>query len=127
STIIMAVTSTSITQNGTTFTTSTPVASFDVLARPLSVAKSNTSGATRTDAIAYHDDLVRWTLGQLKSVTNLNTGLVESRTDYYPLTALPHKSYSFGLLQQTLNYNANGTLASVVDGLSRATTLSSWK
>ena len=34
---------------------------------------------------------------------------------------------SFGKLQQTLTYNADGTVATVKDGNNNLTTLSSWK
>eukprot|EP00456_Euglypha_rotunda_P017724 TRINITY_DN16131_c2_g1_i3.p1 TRINITY_DN16131_c2_g1~~TRINITY_DN16131_c2_g1_i3.p1 ORF type:complete len:1017 (-),score=179.54 TRINITY_DN16131_c2_g1_i3:31-3081(-) len=111
--------------NGDTFTSTT--AAFDNFARPLSVTRANSAGETRTDATAYYDDLSRWVLGQVQSKTNINTGQVESSTTYYAATALPEKTYAFGLLQRTLTFNADGTLASLKDGLNRTTTLSNWK
>ncbi|MCI4566930.1 RHS repeat-associated core domain-containing protein [Lysobacter sp. CFH 32150] len=94
---------------------------------------------TRTDTIAYEDNLSLWVIGQQKSSTNVNTGLVESQTDYDPATALPIRTYAFGKLQQTLTYDTTsavttgqrGTLKTVSDGrdgtLNTTITLSSWK
>jgi RHS repeat-associated protein len=87
---------------------------------------------SRTDVVVYHDNLSKWVLGQTVSSTNTNTGVIEFKTDYDPVTAMPVKSYgpgtaaTPGLLKQTLTYNANGTLASVKDGNNNVITLSSW-
>jgi len=69
STIVTATTNTTITQDSATFTRSTPVASFDLFARPLSIAKSSSLGFSKTEQIAYHDNLLKWVLGQVASVT----------------------------------------------------------
>ncbi|MDR6842185.1 RHS repeat-associated core domain-containing protein [Pseudoxanthomonas sacheonensis] len=88
---------------------------------------------TRTDLIVYHDNTTKWVLGQTASLTNTNTGVIESKTDYDSLTALPIRIYGPGVaatpgkLVQTLTYNADGTLATVKDGNNNVTTLSSWK
>lgn len=82
---------------------------------------------TRTDVIVYHDNTSKWVLGQVASSTNTNTGLVEYATTYDATSALPLQTYAFGKLQQTLTYNANGTVATVKDGNNNVTTLSSWK
>ncbi|HEY5972845.1 MAG TPA: hypothetical protein VIT22_12955, partial [Pseudoxanthomonas sp.] len=87
---------------------------------------------TRTDTIVYHDNLSKWVIGQTVSSTNVETGVIESKTDYDSVTALPIKRYGPGTaavpgkLQQTLTYNANGTLATVKDGNNNVTTLSNW-
>lgn len=125
STLVTAVTNTNITQDSATFTGSTPVASFDVFARPLSIAKSSSLGFSKTEQVAYHDNLLKWVLGQVASVTV--GGTVQSQTTYYSTTALPWREYAFGKLMNTLTYNADGTPATVANGAGETTTLSSWK
>jgi hypothetical protein len=109
--------------------------SFDVFARPLNVTKSSSLGYSRSETTAYSDNLSKWVLGQVKSVTctasvpasSACDGDVMSQTDYDATTALPLKTYAFGKLKQTLTYNTDGTVATVKDGNNNVTTLSSWK
>jgi len=94
---------------------------------------------SRTDTITYEDNLSLWVIGQPKTSTNVNTGLVESKTDYDPVTAMPIRTYAFGKLQQTLTYDTTsavstgqrGTLKTVSDGRDGAVnttiTFSGWK
>lgn len=98
---------------------------FDRFARPLQTVKSSSLGYTRSDAIGYHDNLPKWVLGQQASLTNLDTGKVESQTAYDG-NAQPAQVWSFGKLQQSLAYYGDGTVATVKDGNGNATTLSSW-
>ena len=63
-------------------------------------------------------------LGQVATVST--SGMQAIRTDYDSSSALPKATYSFGFLQRTLGYNADGTLASVKDGLNNTIALSSW-
>ena len=112
------------TQDGVTFTAQN--SAFDVMARPGQSTRFSSLGYTRADVTEYHDDLTNWVLGQAKKVTNTNTGLEVSRTDY-DAKALPWKTYSFAKPQQTLTYNADGTLATITDGRGNTTTLSNWK
>lgn len=102
---------------------------FDEFARPLRVTRSSTLGYTSTDATAYHNDPALWVLGQVKSVTNLDTGFEISSTEY-GYKALPWKTYSFGKLQQTINYyqvaGVDGLVQSVADGNNNTTTVSNW-
>ena len=87
---------------------------------------------SRTEQIVYHDNLSKWVIGQVQSVTCQAstqagcTGQVVSQTDYDATTALPLRSYRFGKLQQTLTYNADGTVATVKDGNNNVTTLANW-
>ena len=99
--------------------------SFDSLARPVSVTKSST-GHNGTDTTAYYDDTARWILNQAASVTDSQTGWVVSQTSYNAY-AMPSQVWSFGKLQQTLNYNPDGTVFSAADGNNHATKLESWK
>ncbi|MQP76140.1 RHS repeat protein, partial [Stenotrophomonas sp. MYb238] len=80
---------------------------------------------SRTEVITYHDNTSKWVLGQVASRT-VNGTVVESTT-FSASTAQPLTYSSFGKLQQTLTYNADGTVATVKDGNNNQTTLSSWK
>lgn len=81
----------------------------------------------RTDVTEYYDNTNVWVLGQVRKQTNLNSGLIESRTEYDPATALPVQTFAFEKLQQTLSYNADGTVATVADGRGHTTALANWK
>ncbi len=98
-----------------------------LLAATASVAPANAQTYTRTDTLTYEDNLSKWVIGQPKSSTNVETGLIESRTVYDPATSLPLQSYAFEKLQQAMTYNADGTLATTVDGNNRTTTYTDWK
>lgn len=99
---------------------------FDAKARPVKVTRSSTLGHSRTDTTAYHDNTGAWLLGQTASVTNNDTGLVESQTSFNGM-ALPVEQRQFGKLVQTLNYHADGAVASFADGRGNSTTLNNWK
>ena len=82
---------------------------------------------TKTETITYSDNQAAWVLGQVASVTDVSTGAVQSSTSYDPTTALPTSMSAFGKLQSTMTYNADGTLATIKDGLNQTTTLSGWE
>ena len=111
-------------QDGVNFTRQNQA--FDQFANPTTVAKFSALGS-RTDQLAYHNNLSKWVLGQLQTSTNVNTGLIEYRATFDPVTALTTEQRSFEKLNQTLAYNPNGTVATVKDGNNNVTTLSSWK
>lgn len=111
-------------QDGATLTATTN--SYDAFASPVSVTKSSSLGYTRTDVTTYSNNLAKWVIGQVAKVTNSNTSAVVEQIDYDATTALPIRTYAFGKLKATNSYNADGTLASVTDGNSHATTLNSW-
>lgn len=133
--LIRPVKEVAITRDGVVFTNAIGANSFDAFARPLSVTKSSSLGYSRSETTAYSDNLSKWVLGQVKSVTctasvpasSACDGDVMSQTDYDATTALPLKTYAFGKLKQTLTYNTDGTVATVKDGNNNVTTLSSWK
>ncbi|GAP67178.1 hypothetical protein MBSD_n2494 [Mizugakiibacter sediminis] len=118
------VRSTVTAQDGATFTATTN--GYDAFASPVSVTKSSSLGYTRTDVTTYSTNLAKWVIGQVAKVTNSNTSAVVEQIDYDATTALPIRTYAFGKLKATNSYNADGTLASVTDGNSHATTLNSW-
>jgi RHS repeat-associated protein len=111
-------------QDGSTFTRT--ATTFDLFARPTIIVKQSSLGYSKSDATEYHDNLSSWVLGQVKRQYNVQTGMVMSQTDFNS-QALPWKTYSFGKLQQTLTYSADGVLATVADGRGNTTTLSAWK
>lgn len=121
-----------IVQDGATFTwqvdgscTGATGLCFDQFARPTKVTKSNTLGFSKNDATEYRDGLTRWVLGQVqRSTTN---GIETDRTEFDAATDLPLRGYAFGKLQQTLTYNADGTIATAADGNNNVTTFSNWK
>ncbi len=114
-----------ISQSGDTYTAQ--INSFDLFARPLGTTRSNSFGGTRTDVTAYHDSYLYWRLGQVRSVTNSNTGLVESSAVYGTASVRPESLRNFGLLTKTATYNTDGTLGTLADGLARTTTFTNWK
>ncbi|WP_218569840.1 RHS repeat domain-containing protein [Pseudomonas sp. Hp2] len=114
-----------VTQDGTTFSRTTE--RFDNIARPLSITRSSSLGYSRNESLVYFDQKNKWVLGQLQSLTHAASGGVEERTDYSADQALPVKKYSFGVLQQELGYNPDGTLAWSKDGAGNATRPSAWK
>ena len=103
---------------------------FDNFLRQTRLLRASTGGAAgdlvRTETTAYSDDLGKWVIGQTKSVTDVATGKVMTQTDYDATLDLPIRTYRFGILQNTLAYNTDGTLASVKDGLNNTIALSSW-
>ena len=120
-------------QDGATYTKT--ISAFDLFARPTTIVDSNSLGTARAVTTEYHDDLSLWVLGQVKkrytANTNLNNdtsalGAVVSEETTFNAAALPWKLYRFGKLQQTLTYNANGTLSTAADGGENNTTFSNW-
>ena len=80
---------------------------------------------TQTETITYHDNTTKWVLGQVAQRTV--NGIVTSSATFDPATAQQLTSSVFGRLQQTLTYNADGTIPTVKDGNNTVTTLSNWK
>lgn len=106
-----------ISQDGVFFTATTN--NRDAFGRPTSGTRSSSLGYSRSETTAYYDNLAKWVLGQVKSVTCTAPAIcankVVSRVDYDMTTALPLKIYAFDALEKTTTYNADGTVASVAD------------
>lgn len=115
-------------QQGVTFSRATTA--YNVYAQPVAVTMGNTGsaggGASRSENTTYFHHVGKWVIGQVETLTDPVTTKQISRTDYDPITALPIRNYRFGLLQETLTYNADGTVATVKDALNPATSVSSW-
>lgn len=109
---------------------------FDTFARPVSITKASTlpGSPSRVDVTTYADNSSKWVLGQIQQIKNVGASpnVVLSRTEYDPATALPLRSYgpdtvaNGGILQQTVTYNANGTIATIKDGNNNVIQLSDW-
>ncbi len=113
------------TVQGTTFTWQVNV--FDNFGNVANVTRSSSLGFSRCEATTYHYNTARWVIGQVALVNDCGTGKAISQTTYDATTALPIATYSFGLLQQSLTYNPDGTLATVTDALNHTIGLSNWK
>ncbi|MBS0211566.1 MAG: hypothetical protein JSR26_00110, partial [Proteobacteria bacterium] len=111
-------------RDGVTFQST--VHSFDTLARPLSATASSTQGYSRTDVAAYADNTALWVLGQPASLTNTDTGVQVYSKTYDPATALPTSVTSYGALDASYTFNADGSLHTVADGNGHVTTLGSY-
>jgi len=122
---------TRIIQDGTSFETavdncgSASTYCFDAFARPTRMVSGNTLQSSRVVSTDYHDDYSNWVLGQKKREVGSDTTVI-SQVDYNA-QALPSKVYRFGKLEGTMTYNADGTLASAIDGRNNVTALSNWK
>ncbi|PZP60430.1 MAG: wall-associated protein [Pseudoxanthomonas spadix] len=79
---------------------------------------------TRLREIGYHDDFSKWVIGQVAQ-ESVN-GLISKEFSFNANSQIT-TSKAFGKLQQTLTYNADGTLATVKDGNNNTTTFSNWK
>ena len=103
------------------------IAFFTAVAGGLSLAfAASAQSYSRTEQLAYEDNLVSWVLGQEKSSTNPAGAIVEWQIDY-SASSLPIRHYEFGKLTKTVTYNTDGTPATVTDGNNNLVTLSNWK
>ncbi|TVS19485.1 MAG: RHS repeat protein, partial [Gammaproteobacteria bacterium] len=153
STRIRPVTNRTINQDGVNFTwqvaaSCSGILCFDTLARPTRVTKSSTvtGSPTRTELIVRHDNLAKWVLGQVSSITCAaptsalpagcgTAGVVMFERTYDSTHALPLVTRRFGRIEQTLTWDTTSTLLSgqrgtvktVADGKGSVTTLSNWK
>ncbi|MBL8262569.1 MAG: RHS repeat-associated core domain-containing protein [Xanthomonadaceae bacterium] len=118
------VRSTLLAQDGVTFSSVT--SAFDAFARPVTTVRSNTLGYGRTDVIEYHDDRDLWVLGQTRRRYNVEAGVVESEIEY-DNRAQPVLFKKRGMVQQVMNYHADGTISIIADAREKVTQLSDWK
>lgn len=116
-----------IAQDGVTFTHQVETCGssycFDGLARPYKTRSYSSLGTSRIESVTFEDNLSKWVLG-LPRYNWINAVL--SAETVYNAQALPTTIKSFGLTQQTISWNADGTPASLADGNGATTTLLSW-
>ncbi|KAF1055453.1 MAG: hypothetical protein GAK43_00247 [Stenotrophomonas maltophilia] len=113
-------------QDGVDFSRSTE--QFDAFARSVIEAESNSLGYARMTNTTFFDDTGRWILGQVARQTLTVSG-VETETARTEFDALsrPQRMFSFGLLQQSAGYHADGNIASLADANGNTILLNSWK
>lgn len=117
---------TTLSQDGVDFVST--VNQFDAHARAIVQTESNSLGRSRVLRSTLFDDTGRWILGQVSRTTQTVTGTeIETQRTEFDALSRPQRTYAFGLLQQTLGYHPDGTLASVADGKGNTITLNSWK
>jgi hypothetical protein len=114
-------------QQGVTFTweVAADVAGFDEFARPRLVTRSSTLGMSRVEATIYTDVLGKWILGQLHTVTSGGKTMLQN--NYNLSSGVLDSVEKFGLLQQSMTYNTDGTVATQSDGLGKTTTFTNYK
>ncbi|WP_349985629.1 RHS repeat domain-containing protein [Stenotrophomonas sp. WHRI 8082] len=98
---------------------------FDSFARTVQSVRSGPSGSIR-EQVDFHDVPQRWLMGQARRLVNLDNGVVIAEA-VFDSNAMPVRTYSFGLLTQSLSYRADGTVASIADGAGNTTLLSAWQ
>ncbi|HEU5297544.1 MAG TPA: RHS repeat-associated core domain-containing protein [Burkholderiaceae bacterium] len=116
------------TLQGATFTweATAGATGFDQFARVASATQSSSLGFSRGELTQYEDNLARWVIGQVRSTTESTTGLVPESRTYDATTALLTARYLFGRLAETYQHNADGTMASITDGLNHTTTFTNY-
>jgi len=120
-------------QEGATYVRS--ITGFDGWARPLTISKSNTLGASKSEATYYHDNLSKWVLGQVQAVVDTTNPAQPVTTEYHSYdatTALRIADYAFGLYTDGYDHNPDGTVwhhykPSQESGKFDATTYSNYK
>ena len=114
-----------VVQQGASFTWQ--ATAFSTFAKPTVVTQSSSLGTSRTRSTIYENNLSRWVLGQVKSVTDTTAGTVIENHTYHPTSALRTESYRHGLRVASYAWNADGTLYVVYDPASRATYYTNYK
>jgi RHS repeat-associated protein len=100
---------------------------FDSLGRPLGITRSSSLGYTRSEKTTYYDNTTKWVLGQVATVTEPVSGRQMVTNTYNATTANPAARKRFGLQYESYTFNANGTLATKLDGKSNTITYGSYK
>ena len=131
SSAIRPVVRTTVIQDGVSYVSQVPLCSgatycFDGFGRVASESRWNTLGFGRSDVFEYHDDLAIWVIGQLKRRYNLEAGSIESEIEY-DNRAQPVLFKKLGMVQQVMNYHADGTISIIADAREKITQLSDWK
>lgn len=110
-----------ITQGGVTFTRT--VNKFHDYMQPKDVTRTG-PGGSRNEVTTYVDDYGLWVIGQVDKVTSGGLTMLDNG---YNAKAQLDEVTKFGVLEQTLTYNPDGTLASRKDGRGNVTSFSNYK
>jgi YD repeat-containing protein len=113
-----------ITQQGITFTWE--ATDFNNFAQVTAVTRASSLGQSRIESMAYDNNLGKWVLGQISSVTE-GSGKVMVSNGYNPGTANLESVSKFGRLYQSMTYNPDGTLATRSDPAGHSTSFSNYK
>lgn len=113
-----------ILQQGSQFTWE--ASGYDIFGRPVSVSKFSDGGGggVRNELSSFHDDKVRWILGQPEA---LYVNGVETGRTTYDSNSMPVSISQFGQLISTHSYNSDGTPSSIGDANGSVISLSDWK
>jgi len=114
-----------ITQQGTSFVWE--VGSFNEFPQPTRITRSSSQGASRIEVTAYDNNLAKWVLGQVATVTEQTSGREMLRNEYDALTANLKSVTRFGLLEKSMTYHADGNIDSEKDGLNQETKYSNYR
>lgn len=118
-----------IAQQGTNFVWQAD--EFNGFAQPTLVTRFSSPGSTRTERTEFENNTMRWVLGQVKSIAQVNTATSAVkdmvRHAYFPETANLKDVRKFGAFQESRTYHPDGTLASVTDGLNQSTRFDNYK
>lgn len=124
----MPVDQKNVTQQGVTFTWQ--VNSWDATVpypRAATISRFNTLGPSRSETTIYSDNFSKYVIGQIGSVTESSTGQVMVANGYDGATANLLTNTTFGHLNQTLAYYADGTVYTRKDGKGNTTTYSNYR
>ncbi|MEJ7804945.1 MAG: RHS repeat-associated core domain-containing protein, partial [Telluria sp.] len=100
---------------------------FDANARVTKETSASTMGMSRTTSTTFADNQSLWVLDQPATVTEATTGKVMSANTYRADNAMLETTSKFGKLQETLGYNADGTLGSRTDDKNQKTSFTNYK
>lgn len=107
---------------------------FDIFGRPTTVIKANSIGIAKAEVTEYYDDRNLWVLGQTRRQLAPGTSVNENSLgetvvvaeQQFNDKALPSSYYSFGRLQKSVGYDAQGNITAITDGNGKTHTLSDY-
>lgn len=114
-----------IVQDGVTFTWKAET--FDSFGQPARVKRSSTLGTSRTETTAYNNDLQRWHLSRIASVTEQSTGAVPFAQTFDAATGHVTTQSLFGKVEQKFTHWASGLVQYIKDPADHATLYSEYK
>lgn len=116
-----------VSQQGVDFTWQVNgVGGIDTKGRPVDVTRSSSLANSRTERTTYFDQLDKWVLSQVASVTEASTGAVPVANAYDASTGTLSSVTRFGRLDRSMSYYGDGTLQTRSDGAGHVTTFSNY-
>jgi YD repeat-containing protein len=100
---------------------------FNAFAQPAQIVRSSSLGSSRTENNTYHNNLSKWVLGLPATVTESPSGKVMVSNAYNATTSNLESVTSFGHLQKSMTYNADGTMAGIVDAQGHGLTFGNYR